>query len=128
MPELSEIRAICSRHLNERNKDGFTIPDQDNSERNKDGFTIPDQDNSETKTIIQLSHFSIDQNPSITIQLVNFPLEFSDGVICYVWAFFSTSFVDTDLKKHDFRITKILGKKTEDEILKQLEVSWNNHK
>ena len=90
-------------------------------------FEIIDEDMPDTATTIQLSHFSMETNPAITVTLSNFPIQFSDGNSLNVWAFFSTSFVDTDLREADFQIIKALGKKRPDtEILNQLVLLWNN--
>lgn len=90
-------------------------------------FEIIDDDMPDTSTTIQLSHFSLDRNPAITVTLSNFPVDFPDGNTSNVWAFFSTSFVNTNLNGADFRITKVLGKKrSNDEVLNQLISLWND--
>lgn len=112
MPELFEIRTLCSKYLNQKFGQSFEIIDEDMLD---------------TQTTIQLSHFSYDRNPSITVTLTNFPILFPDDNINKIWAFFSTSFIDTDLNDADFEITKVLGKKRpETEILNRLKLLWNN--
>lgn len=112
MPTLNEIRVLCSEYLNRYPGQSFTIKDD----------KMPD-----TEIIIELSHFSFNQNPKITVTLINFLLEFSDGCKYRVWTFFSTSYLDTKLTEADFRITKIIGEdKTDDEILQTLTIQWNN--
>ena len=112
VPDLSDIRTLCSKYLNQKHGQSFEIIDDDISN---------------TKTTIELSHFIFESNPSITVTLTNFPILFLDESINYIWAFFSTAFIDTDLSEADFRITKVTGKKRpDDEILNRLKVLWNN--
>ena len=111
MPTLNEIRLLSSEYLNRYPGQSFTIKDD----------KMPD-----VEVIIELSHFSFNQNPKITVTLINFPLEFSDGCKYKIWTFFSTSYLNTNLTEADFRITKIIGKnKTDDEILQNLTRLWN---
>jgi len=64
VPLLCEVRILCSKYLNHRYGEMFEIIDE----------TMPD-----TKIIVEMSHFSFEQNPSITVTISNFPLVFPDG-------------------------------------------------
>ena len=112
MPKLNEIRLLCSNYLNQKYGEKYDIKHEE----------MPN-----TEIMVELSHFSFDQNPVFTITLTNYPLSLLDGNITHISAFFSTSFVDIDLSAADFKIVKREGSELDEkELLKQLKDQWNN--